>query len=227
MTMEISMAAMARAIQQQTPDRSPATVLPEAASPLARLSALHEEATETAQLANLLGRSIYVAGALCAMTLLAIAASGIGEIAKAVVWAVLVLAAAGILALRYARTIKEPFQRPALKDFAQDLSAILLYAGFAWGAGAFLILPAASSVVAALLFAVGASGVVAAVLRERAAVFLFLAPVAALSSFASVLRFDGGALDAGLILIGCTGVMLGMSLAERKSLSLPLLAKIA
>jgi hypothetical protein len=105
----------------------------------------------------------------------------------------------------------------ALKSFAKDLSAILLYAGFAWGAGAFLALPAGTNVAAAILFAAAPGIAIAALLREREAVFLFLAPVATLGSFASVLRpFADGALTAGLILIACAAVAAAAVLRDRR-----------
>jgi hypothetical protein len=70
---------------------------------------------------------------------------------------------------------------------------------------------------AAVLFAAAPGIAVAAILREREAVFLFLAPVAALASFASVLRpFAGGALAAGLILIACAAVAAAVVLWDRR-----------
>ena len=91
-----------------------------------------------------------------------------------------------------------------LSAFAQDLSACLLYAGFAWGAGAFLALGSGTSAAAALLYAGVPAVAVALLLRERQAVLLFLAPVAALTAFACVLRpFANGAFAAALVLIVC------------------------
>ena len=92
----------------------------------------------------------------------------------------------------------------ALHAFAQDMSACLLYIGFAWGAGAFLALPATAGSGAALLFAAVPALLIALLLREQQAVLLFLAPVAALTSLACVMRpFAGGTFDAGLVLIAC------------------------
>ena len=51
------------------------------------------------------------------------------------------------------RTSRAPFQRPSLKSFARDVSAILLYAGFAWGAGAFLVLASDAGIFPTVLFA--------------------------------------------------------------------------
>jgi len=97
------------------------------------------------------------------------------------------------------------------------MSAILLYAGFAWGAGAFLALPAGTSLAASIVFAIVPSIAVAILLREREAVFLFLAPASMLTAFAGVLKpFAGGALDAGLILIAATAIAGAAVLAEKR-----------
>ena len=109
---------------------------------IAKLALLHAEAEETARLANLLGRSLYAAIALPLLGALTVAFSeGMGT-ARLLVWCAFVAAAAIAMLHAYFRTIDQPFERVALNYFAKDLSAILLFAGFAWGAGAFLALPA-------------------------------------------------------------------------------------
>ncbi len=92
-----------------------------------------------------------------------------------------------------------------------------MFAGFAWGAGAFLALPAGSGVAGAILFATVPAIAVAALLREREAVFLFLAPIATLTSFASVLRpFAQAPLNAALILVACAVVGGAAALRDRR-----------
>jgi len=173
---------------------------------VARLAELHAEAEETARLANLLGRSIHVALALPVLAAAALTAGRIG-LAQSAAWACFVVAASFAIALAYRRTIGQPFARAALKSFSQDLGAILVFAGAAWGAGAFLALPADANVALVVLFAAGAGTAVAVLLRDRMSVFLFLAPVAALASFACVLRpLGGGPLDAAFVLIACSAV---------------------
>jgi hypothetical protein len=173
-------------------------------SAIARLAILHAEAAETARLSNLLGRSLYAALALpLAAALTVTLSTGVGMPPR-VAWAVLVVAASLAIARAYASAIGQPFERAVLQAFAQDLNAVLLYAGFAWGAGAFLVLAKAAPIGTAVLFASAPVLVLALVLRERNAVLLFLAPVVTLTSFACVLRpFTGGALDAALVLISC------------------------
>ena len=183
----------------------------------AKLAYLHEEARETARLANLLGRSLYAAIALSALAILAITLNDGTWQARALVWCAFVAAAAVAMLRNYAHTIGQPFERAALRSFAKDMSAILLYAGFAWGSGAFLLLPAGTGIAASILFAAAPAIAIAALLREREAVFLFLAPVTTLASFASVLRpFAGGALGAGLIVIACAGIAAVVALRDRR-----------
>src|ERR1700749_2465727 len=131
--------------------RLPEAFVPSAQStdtvhPVARLAALHAEAQETAQLANLLGRSIHVASTLLLMGVAALAFGGTG-LAGSITLAVFVLASAAAIIATYRRAIAQPFERAALKSFSQDLHAILVFAGFAWGAGAFLALSIDTSLV--------------------------------------------------------------------------------
>jgi len=178
----------------------------ETLNPVAKLAILHDEAQDTARLANLLGRSIYVSVAFAVMAIAAFALGGTGLL-EGLTWAVFVLVAVVAIALAYRRTIRQPFERAALKSFSQDLNAILVFAGFAWGAGAFLALPATAGMGAIVVFSAGAGAVIVLLLREQECAFLFLAPTAALASFACVLRpMSGGALDASLVLIASSVV---------------------
>lgn len=178
----------------------------ETLNPVAKLAILHGEAQDTARLANLLGRSIYAASAFAVMAMGAFALGGTGLL-EGLTWAVFVSVAVVALALAYRRTMRQPFERAALKSFSRDLNAILVFAGFAWGAGAFLILPATAGMGAVVAFSAGAGAVIALLLREQECAFLFLAPTAALASFACVLRpMTGGALDASLVLIASSVV---------------------
>ena len=163
----------------ETADRVSGETGNDQAGGFARLALLYAEAEETARLANLLGRSFYTAIALPLLGLLTIGLAGSTGLARPLVWCAFVAAAAFAMLHTYFRTIGQPFERVALKSFATDMSAILLYAGFAWGAGAFLVLPAGTNMAAAILFAAAPGIAIAALLREREAVFLFLTPVAA------------------------------------------------
>jgi len=175
-------------------------------SPVALLAALHAEAADTARLANLLGRSLHATIAFPLMAAAVLALGGAG-IARDAAWCVFVAAIVGAIAFAYRHTISQPFERAALKSFSQDLNAILLFAGFAWGSGAFLAIPASAATAVPAAFALLPVIAVAVLLREREPIFLFLAPVVTLTSFACVLRpLPGGALAAALVLLGCGAV---------------------
>ena len=187
---------------------------------IAKLAQLHAEAEETARLANLLGRTLYAAIALPVLAVLAIGFADGVSLTPQLVWCALVAAGSVAMLRVYTHTIGQSFQRPALKSFAETLSPMLLYAGFAWGAGAFLALPTSADPIAAMAFVAVPSIAIAALLREREAVFLFLAPTGLLASFASVLRpFADGALSAGLIVILCAAIAGGVVFAARRRAS--------
>jgi hypothetical protein len=171
---------------------------------LAQLARLHDEAQETALLANLLGRAPQVAAVLAVCALLtagfSFAAMPTAEIAA---WLALTGAAIAAIWRAYAHAIEAPFERAMLKDFSGDLSAILLYAGFAWGAGAFLAVPAQAS--ALVLFVAVPAALIAGLLRSRDQALLFLAPAAALGIAATLLRpVAQGFAAAGLLVLAST-----------------------
>ncbi len=205
------MAAFARSTPQiDIPKRSHETSEPVGASAIVKLAQLHAEAEETARLANLLGRSLYAALALPVLALVTLGFAEGVSLTRAIIWSLFVVAGSLAILRSYSHAIGQPFERAALKSFAKDMSPILLYAGFAWGAGAFLALPVGTNMAAAVLFVAAPASVIAALLREREAAYLFLAPTALLASFACVLMpFAGGALGAGLVLIA-SGIIVGV-----------------
>lgn len=185
-------------------------------SPLIALARMHHEAVETARLANLLGRSLQAAIGLPVLAGLAVFTAGGAGVPSTTAWAILIAVASLSIARAYASAINQPFERAVLRAFAKDINACLLYAGFAWGAGAFLALGAGASPLTVLLFAGVPTAGVAILLRDRLPVLLFLSPVAALTSFACVLRpFADGSLAAGLVLIASAAVAGGVILIER------------
>jgi hypothetical protein len=196
-------------------------------SAVAQLAQMHAEAVETARLANLLGRAVGAAIALPVMAVAAVLLGGGAGLPSTIAWGILIAVSSLAIARAYGHAIGQPFERATLHAFAQDLSACLLYAGFAWGAGAFLALTSAASGGMALLFCAVPAAAIALLLRERQAVLLFIAPVAALTAFACVLRpFAHGALDAGLVLLAgavVAGIMVAVSrfAASRRDGGLP------
>jgi hypothetical protein len=187
---------------------------PLAEDAVSRLSLLHVEAEETALLANLLGRTLFAGLFLAIATGVSLMAAH-AELAREISWGLLMLIGSGALLWLYFRTIGSPFERSALRDFGSDLSAVLFYAGFAWGAGAFLILPPESNPVVALLFSACTAVVIAAILRAREPVLIFVVPVALLTALAALLRpFPGAELSASLAVTSCAFVSGAVILSE-------------
>jgi len=189
------MAAL-RQTQYETPS-------PDPRFELARLALLHDEARETALLANLLGRTPYAAAALAIASLFAVLA-GLGAMpaAEPAIWMILSLIGIGAMARIYARAIERPFERASLREFSSDVRAAIVYAGFAWGAGAFLVLSPETGPIGLLLYMLAAPVVVACTLRERELALGFLAPAATLCAFATVLRpLPDGPLAAAFVVI--------------------------
>jgi hypothetical protein len=218
------------AVLLQNP-QTPAAEFPEPhkRASLVKLAALHIEAEETARLANLLGRSAGIAAAIAGGASAAALPAGLSNVAT-FVWLMLSLVGAAALLVAYTRAIRAPFERAALLSFREDLKAVLLYAGFAWGAGAWLMLPYDVGSAATVAFAALPVGAIAALSRDRDCAFLFGVPVTALVSFASVLRpFSDAGLDAGLILIACGAVGVAVITApslRRSVTSLPFFNEI-
>jgi len=194
---------------------------------LARLSTIYREAEETARLANLLGRSLHVAIALSVLAAATLILAGAG-LEREASWAVFMIVAMGAILTAYRRAIAQPFERPALKSFAQDLNAILLFAGFAWGSGAFLALPAEASAGLVVLFAAGGAAFVAVLLREGSAALLFLAPAGAVASFACLLQPHGsGVMGAMAVAAASLCVAVAVELTSRSALRNRAIAQMA
>jgi len=209
----------AHASPQFEPSTRPAsgTVQTDPRTAIARLAILHAEAAETARLSNLLGRSFYAALILPVAAGITIAFSTAAGAPRCIAWGLLVIAASLAIARAYSVTIGEPFERASLNAFSRDLSVVLLYAGLAWGAGAFLVLTNGAPIGAAVFFASAPALALALLLRERNAVLLFLAPVVTLTSFACVLRpFSDGPLQAALVLMACAFVGGAIFIADRR-----------
>ena len=206
------MAAHSRALR--APADIEAQVPADQGDPVARLSAVHAEAEETALLANLLGRTMYAGVTLAAASALALSLAH-PPLAREVSWGLLMLIGSGALIWSYVKTIRSPFEHRALRTFGSDLSALLFYSGFAWGAGAFLILPNDASPVTALLFSACMAVVFASILRSHEPVIIFVVPVALLTALAAFLRpFPLADLTASLAVTSCAFVTGAVLLSE-------------
>ncbi|HWA31014.1 MAG TPA: hypothetical protein VG867_07940 [Rhizomicrobium sp.] len=196
---------------------------------IARLALLHDEARETAILANLLGRTPYAASVLAAGAIAtALFLRGTTPPAECGVWLVLMLLGPMAMLRNYARAIDKPFERGSLREFAYDLNAIVIYAGFAWGAGAFLALAPDVSPFALAAFAAIVPAAIAVTLRTREIALGFLAPVATLCAFAAVIRpLPEGPLASAFVLIAAACVAGATLWADRLFAPSPLPANLA
>ena len=169
-------------------------------APLDQLAQLHDESVETARLANILGRTPGAAAVLLASGAAVVAFSA-GQVSTPMlaIWGLFVAAAAIAMLRLYRHTLVSAFELLPLRAFVLDLHAVLLYAGFAWGAGAFLALPAAAGPWSLALFSAGAGRAIGALLRSRNATFFFLVPAAGLPMMAALFG-AAGILGAGIIL---------------------------
>jgi len=200
------------AVTKLFPSPKPEPKRKERTSSIARLKALHNEAEETARLANILGRSLYAALALPLLAVLTVGLSVQMSPAPQLVWCLFVATVSGAIMVAYRFAMRRPFERESLKRFAKDLSAVLLFAGFAWGSGAFLALPSGTPMIAAVVFAAAPAVLVAYLLRDRNALFLFLAPVCALTAAACVIKPFAGNAWAAMLTIAAALVIAGASI---------------
>jgi hypothetical protein len=199
----------------------PSPVLLEAEEPaLLRLAALHAECVETARLAAILARTPLAAYSLvtgCAV-LIAFSSPSV-SLGTLALWALLVVGGAfGLLRLVH-QNERAAFELVPLTAFALDLNAMLLYAGFAWGAGAFLAISPASPALLLEWHAVGAGLVITGVMRAQTPTLCFLVPNAALA-VAAALAGGAGASAAALIVFASAVLAASTSWAERRRLRL-------
>ena len=178
-----------------------------ATPPYEQLRRVHTEAAETAELANLPALACYAAALVSGATLLAILLAR-PELYHAVSFALLVSLGVAVLLWRSAQ-VRSHFLHPDLGAFAGDVGAIMLYFGFVWGAGAFLVLPLNCVAGSTVLYAASLPLLAAMTLRRRDATFLCTVPIAGLTTAAAYLRPLGlPSLTAIMALLVC-GIVTG------------------
>jgi hypothetical protein len=131
------------------------------------------------------------------------------------IWSALVLL--GVGALLRCHIQASGSEHAELGDAIRDMRAVLLYAGFAWGAGALLVLPSGAAPAAALGFVVLPSLAVTLLLQDRDGALAFLLPLTAISLAAAILHhwlFAG--LDTGLLLMLQSGIAAYAILGARR-----------
>lgn len=193
------------------------------------LAQLHDEARETAMLANLLGSTPYAAGAFVAgACLMLLSARGTMPVVETAIWLMLVLAGAGAMMRCYMHAIGRPFEHGSLREFAYDLNAICICAGFIWGAGGFLALGPQTPAWITVLCAVGIPAFFAMFLRTREISLGLLAPSAMIFALAALLRpLPEGAWTAAFVLIASAAVAGAIFWMDRLFAPSPTAAKFA
>lgn len=181
---------------------------------LARLAALHDETVETAHLANLLGRTPWLAATLA---LGAVATygwvTGFGFEPAPAVWAVFVTGAAIALVMFYRLAVRSPFDLTVLRLFRGDAAAGLLYAGCAWGAGVFFLGPE-YNLLTVMVFSVGMSALVEAVLRADPAARYFTVPAVMVPAlYLAIMPFELG--PAALLVVAGAALIAAAEAARR------------
>ena len=184
---------------------------------LARLAALHDEAAETAYLANLVGRTPWAASLLGVAGLLtvviAIRSMPLPALALAL-WLAMLAVAIAATALVYGRASTAPFDRDMLKIFARNLSVVLILAGVAWGSGVLLALPDDIGVLQTIIYALGVPTAIAAIFRARDIGNCFVVPATATAVLGALLHGLSPVVTVG-ILLGGTAIVVAGALFER------------
>ncbi|HEX3754832.1 MAG TPA: hypothetical protein VHV26_07120 [Rhizomicrobium sp.] len=170
---------------------------------LAKLGLLHAEAACHVSLGRFVANSVTLAGLLMLMGGASLLAGG-GTLASDFVWSVLVLAGVTAITVNFIRGPARAPLAPPLESSAADLRAILLYTGFAWGAGAFLALPADPGPGVALGFAIAPALLARALLKDRAGIAAFCLPAIGLTAAAALLQHwrQGHVLAPGILAAG-------------------------
>jgi hypothetical protein len=196
-------------VPQPEPDSGGGTTIPTAIphASLARLPLLHAEAAQNALLGRFVARSVTAAGLLMLAGGAVLLAGG-GTLSSDFAWSLLVLAGIAAMAVNYIRGPARSLRRTSLQASADDLRAILFYTGFAWGAGAFLALPADPSAALVFAFALGPVLLMLALLQDEGGIAAFTAPIAGLTAAAGFSQhWSDGPLVAPVVLAAAVAVI--------------------
>ena len=184
---------------------------------LDQLARLHRETIETNHLARFPGSSIHAAFLFILMAVLVLLLEPSQTIGRDFSWALMILV--GVLALvhRYIGTHAALFSNAPFERTANELRLVFFYMGFAWGAGAFLVLPTQTATLTVVLFAVVPSLALAFFLADAMGSALFLVPAGLMAIGAALIRgFPHWELDMSLILILQWGLFRGAFLRNRE-----------
>jgi hypothetical protein len=183
---------------------------------LARLPQIHAETSDTAGLARFLDSAAMAAALLLLLAILALIVAGNAGLQQEFSWSLLMLAGVGAMLRSYIKSTAQAFDRTPLRAAAKDLRAVLFYAGFAWGAGAFMLLGNDPVPIVGLCYAALPSVLLPLLVKDRIAGLSFLAPVTVLSAAAIILEPWGSAPVALVMLLVVQGsIAIGLALPGR------------
>jgi hypothetical protein len=189
---------------------------------LTRLPKIHAEISDTVSLARFLRSAVTAGAALILLGALALMLAGGAGIQQEFAWSVLVLAGVAAMLRSYIKSTAQGFDRAPLRESARDLRAIMFYAGFAWGSGAFLLLGNNPVPITGLCFAVLPGAFLLPLLKDRAACLNFIVPVTGLTASAIILEPWGDASVALAMLLLVQGaIAAGLHFSGRPRDSLP------
>jgi hypothetical protein len=102
-------------------------------------------------------------------------------------WAVLVLFAVVAMTRNFIRGFARSLRRVPLEEAASDLRVLLLYAGAAWGSGAFLVMPTLPAPLLTFSFAVAPALALAFILKDRKGIIAFTVPATLITAGAALI----------------------------------------
>jgi hypothetical protein len=171
---------------------------------LARLAVLHDEAEETAELANLVGRTPWLAALLVAGALGIVA---MAPLAAALGSALLIGVCAGGLLVLFHHAMAAPFDLGALRAFYGAMRPALMLAGAVWGGVALTAI--GPNPLISLVFFAGVTALAAAFLRLAPAALAFAVPASLAAGAAAAIGTGGAGLalasvGAGILIVAAT-----------------------
>ena len=187
-----------------------------------KLSRLHVENARNLRRTEFLRATVNVALAQILLGIAAFLLFAAGtSLQSCFFWSLLVLVGVGAL-LRCHIQVTGRAGSDNLDGDVRDMRAVLLYAGFVWGAGALLLLAPMAGPVATLSFAALPGLAMALLLKDRDGVLAFLLPVTVIGVAAAILGhrpFAG--LDTALLLMLQSGIAAYAILRARRRETLP------
>lgn len=183
---------------------------------LDQLARLHRETRETSRLARFLASSVHAAFLFMLTSALVLVLGRSQTIGRDFSWALMILI--GVLALLECHIhVHAALFSAAPSARVRELRLVFLYLGFAWGAGAFLVLPADPGILSVFIFIALPSAALAFLVPDATAFTLFLVPAGLMAIGAALIRdFPHAGLDMSLILILQWGLFSGALLRNRE-----------